>query len=225
MDAGAIIDLGFAKAMSATHGPRNLSLSRALALVAINEALHNIERRALWTFLEGEEELTSTQDQREIDGVPEDYLRATALYDSATERKLDYFDDRQGVLPLRDRGIPSHYSDWGGNLKLWPVPSTTRTYLLRYYGEIPEMEDEDSVPVIPSMFHPILASYVARVMLLRAPAEGQRFLPASAAEPFDMEWREGLLSMLESPFTLKSLEPIPWLEHTQMTVDGLGQDW
>lgn len=225
MTGEQIIELGFAKAMSAMSGARTMALNRALALAAINEGLHKIETAGVWEFLEAEETVTSTPENRVLVS-PSDLSKTLLVWDTAAETRLDYFDDRQGVLPLSDRGqVPHMYSEWNGEIRLWPTPTAARDYLVRYYAKMTELSAESDEPVLPEMFHDLLVSYVAYYLTLRAPSEGQRFLPASAAQPFLLEWQEGLNRMLASPFTMKSLDRVPWHEHAEMVVDGLGTYW
>lgn len=219
-----LVDLAQGKYLSVLHASKGVSFNRAFAVAAINSALHRIERLALWTFAEGEAELTSTPLNHALTS-PSDYGVGLMLHDLTTGRNLEYHDDRQAVLPQQTRGVPSHYSEWKGEIRLWPLPTTARPYLLRYYSTWADLVADGDVPPIPAAFHELLASYAARSCILRTPPEGDRFLPSSAAEPFEMEWREGLASMLDSPYTLKSLDSIPYLEHTHMVVEGQGALW
>lgn len=226
MNLGEIVEVASAKYMSATHGLKGVNFNRAFAVTAVNLGYHRIERGSLWAFSEGEvDNLTSTVNQRELGGIPADLGKTLTLFDIDGGYELTYHDDRQSVRSLEERGQPSYYSEWAGEVRLWPLPTRSRDYLLRYYKTWPDLTADVDVPILPAAFHELLASYAARVLVLRTPPEGERFLPSSAAEPFDIEWKEGLMSLLESPYTLKSLDRVPWHDFELMVAEGQGQLW
>ena len=225
MNLGEIIEVASAKYMSATHALKGVNFNRDFARTAVNLGYHRIERASLWTFSEAEETLTSVPNQRVPSGMPTDFGKALIVYGSREGRELVYHDDRQAVLDQDVTGEPSHYSEWAGELRLWPTPTREREYLLRYYKTWPDLVQDSDTPVIPAAFHELLASYATRVLVLRTPPEGERFLPASAAEPFDIEWREGVQAMFQSPYTLKSLDRVPHHEFELMVAHGDGQFW
>lgn len=224
MNLGELIDVAAAKYLSATHALKGVSFNRDFARTAINLAYHRIERAGLWTFSEAEQEISSTPGQTSLT-VPTDFGIALLLYGLREERELTYHDDRQAVLPQDEDGEPSHYSQWAGELRLWPTPLRQRSYLLRYYKTWPDLAADADEPIVPAAFHELLASYAARTMVLRTPPEGDRFLPASAAQPFEIEWREGIQAMFESPYTLKSLDRIPHHDFEALIAHGEGQFW
>lgn len=225
MNLGELIDVASAKYMSATHALRGVNFNRDFARVAVNLGYHRIERASLWTFSEAEETLTSTASQRAVTGLPDDFGKALVVYDLTEERELYYHDDRQAVLPQDITGEPDRYSEWAGELRLWPTPKRSRDYLLRYYKTWPDLENDVDEPILPPAFHELLASYAARTLVLRTPPEGDRFLPSSAAEPFEIEWREGVQAMFESPYTLKSLDRVPHHDFERLIAHGEGQFW
>lgn len=225
MNAGEILEVAHAKYASATHALKNVNFNRAFALTAVNLGYHRVERAALWTFSEAEvENVQAVAGQRAATNLPADLGKALTLYNIRTESHLQYHDDRQAVLPLDVSGEPDRYSEWAGEVRFWPTPTRADSFLLRYYKTWADLT-EGETPVLPAAFHELLASYAAYVLVLRTPPEGDRFLPASAAEPFKMEWREGMAALLESPYTLKSLDEVPWHAFQELAAGADGIHW
>lgn len=218
-------DLAIAKALGPSQGDRGVDVSAAFTDALINEGLHKIERAALWVFSEAETTITLTVGQTES-AVPADFGVPLMARNEHTERELLYHDERQQFLCQPDRSADVEvYSSFAGTLRFAPPPKRITDVTVRFYRVWPDLTDDDDEPIFPATWHDILSDYAAAKMTLRLQPVAGRYLPKSAAEPYETAWQSGLEAMLRSDLTRPTFDLVQ-AEHLQTSIFlGEGIDW
>lgn len=205
---------------------QGLDVNEAFVDALVNEAYHKVERAALWRFSEAEATLNLAIDATTAP-PPADMAVPLMARNEETERELLYHDERQVFLPPSSNGHRhvETYSFWGGTLRFSPPPKVATTITLRYYMAWPDLVATTDEPIFPATWHDILSDYAASKLVLRLPTQGGKYLPSSAAQPYEDAWRTGLLKMLDSPLTLPSSDILESHQLTQSIYLGEGVDW
>jgi len=130
---------------------------------AINEAYFEIinDSRTFWKFMEGTTTLTTVagtaQYEKSVVGADIDEIYSMYHNDgvltSINERDLD------GTNYQSDStGIPMGYSEWAGNITLFPTPSDDRAITVKYYKQASELVNDSDEPIIPRKFQDVLVA-------------------------------------------------------------------
>lgn len=226
MDFKTLRDLAIGKAIGPTQVERAADVSEAFVGALVNEALHKIERLALWKFSEATVTVPLTPGDTSAT-PPADLALPLMARNEETGRELQFHDDRQAFKNQPDRrGHVETYSVFAGSLNFYPAASKDTDVTLRYYTLWSDMvADGDEPDPLPEAWHSILSDYAAAKLTLRLPPIGGRYLPASAAEPFEQAWQSGLQALLESPLVLPTADIIPHHRIEESMYLGEGADW
>jgi hypothetical protein len=205
---------------------QGLDVNEAFVDALINEALHKVERAALWRFSEGETEIVLLAGEDEAP-VPEGLAVPLMARNESTGQALLFHDERQEFLPSGPArlGQVEVYSVYADTIRFKPAPQYATTITLRYYKTWPDLVADDDEPAFPATWHDILSDYAASKLVLRLPTQGGKYLPSSAAQPYEEAWRTGLLKMMESPLTLATLDSVEAHHLAQSVYLGEGSDW
>lgn len=227
MDGQDLVDLTIAKLVPITDANQAANINSTFALAAINEAYHTVERTALWKWSEAETTFDSVVDQRAYDeqtDIATDLVTIQHIWDDEQQCDLTFLDERQRYHSQGQSvtGVPDSWSRWAGNVILHPTPSVVRTFTVRYYAQWDDLATNTS-PVFPAMYHDMLADFAASVLALRMPPTGDRFLPASRAEPHKQMFNQKLVAMVNderSGVTMDEIRNHDWEEYVTYS-----QDW
>ena len=225
MNLRELVDMTVAKVRSPSQADASIDISDAFVTELINEGLHHIERQALWEFAETAAIITA------ISGipttpVPDDCHTTLKAINTRTGIDLEFTDVRQEmghykfdnyILPgfrPHVQGEITHYGLWTNQYIWGPIPRRDTQINLRYYRHFPRLEEDEDEPIIPETYHDILTNYAASRLILALPAEGNRYLPWSMAEPYEQMWQQGLQEMLNSPLVVIQ-DQIPLQEYEE----------
>jgi hypothetical protein len=146
-----------------------------------------------------------------------------------TRRDLLFHDDRQRFNPEDDpaatTGRVNSYGIFQGELRFFPTASVDETIALRYYRTWPDLVDDTDEPIFPETFHDLLTSYAAAKLALRLQPVAGKYLPESAARPFQEEWEQGVYAMTQSSYALATWDAVPQHDLQEMMWRGDGADW
>lgn len=208
MNFGEIYRAAIAQVVSLTQTERVININEPFAKAMVNAGYHKVERAALWKFSEAEEEITGLVGVKAASGVPVNLNVPLLIWDPVAKDHLEFHDERQKMVDLGE-GIPTHYGIWDKEIRLFPTPSTARTYLLRYYKKWVDMSDDSDTPEMPDTWHDLLVSYAAGRLAQRLPPTGDRFLPHSLAKPFLDSFELDLERMKDSPLVMPTWDNVP----------------
>lgn len=230
-EARDLVDRSIASAVAITSPDRMVDINRAFVLSALNEALRKIERAGPWKFAEATAYTEFEPAQFEAT-LPPDLAVPLKAVNATTGSELIFLDLRQSMDLYKDlnainaqpqvEGQPTYYGVWGRQMQVAPIPRKAVQINVRYYRYLPALEDEDDEVPLPVTYHDLLVNHAVGTVLLRMPAEGDRFLPASAAEPWFAKFQEGLFEMQASPLSSETLDAVN--DH-RMTEDIAERHW
>lgn len=226
MNLQTLRELAIGKVLGPTAVERGVDVNLAVVNAFINEAYHMVERAALWKFSEAETVINLSAGA-ETAAVPADLAVPLMARNDETDQELLFHDERQMFLPPGS-GQPGQvevYSVYANTFRFKPAPRAATSITLRYYKTWPDLVAETDEPIFPPTWHDILSSYAASKLALRLPPSGNRFLPASEAEPHEQAWQTGLLKMMDSPLTLTTSDNVESHHLTQSIYLGEGVDW
>lgn len=209
MNFGEIYAAAIAQVVSLTQTERLVNANEAFVKAMVNHAYHRVERAALWKFSESEATVNSVAGQRNVTGLPSNLGVPLMVLDDASDTLLEYHDERQKMLPLTNTGVPYAYSMWQDEMRLYPLPSSARSYTLRYYKTWVDLVDDSDEPEFPETWHDLLVNYAAGKLAQRLPPTGDRFLPHSLAQPFLDAFEADLVRMTDSPLVMKTWDKVP----------------
>lgn len=226
MDGQDLIDLTIAKLVPITDAQQASNINSTFVLAAVNEGYHTVERTALWKWSEAETTFNTVASQREYaeSTIASDMMTVQHIWDDTLQTDLTFLDERQRYHSYGQSvtGVPESWSRWAGNVILHPTPSAVRTLTVRYYAQWSDLT-VSTEPVFPAMYHDMLADFAASVLALRLPPTGDRFLPASRAEPHRQAFNQKLVAMVNderSGVTMDEIRNHDWEEYVTYS-----QDW
>ena len=226
MNGQDLVDLTVAKLVPITDAEQAANVNTSFVLAAVNEALHVVERMALWKWSEDEADLVTVIGQQEYaESSIANLATIQHIYDpgSRWEGHLKFLDERQRFHDYGDgTGIPEAWSRWNGNIRLFPTPSDVRTLKVRYYSYWDDLT-LGTEPVFPAIYHDMLADHAAATLALRLPPTGDRFLPGSRAEPHRQAFASKVQQMVNDPRSGVTMDEVT--NHDWEDYVTYGQDW
>jgi hypothetical protein len=178
--------------------------------VWLNAALHDIESRADWRFLQRTSAGIPVAAGNNVVATPADYKRSYKLRDTTEELStggvgydLEYWDPRKWDRDIDNEskpGKPEVFTEWESILLLWPVPDTAREFSLYYQGFLEELDDPDDVPGLPGQFHYTIVRGAAFIAL-QAENEEDR------AETAQGQFESDIANMIATYDTIQIGEP------------------
>lgn len=219
-----------AKVAGPSQAARLVDVSEVLVGALLNEALHKIERAAMWKWAEAEETLVIDAGTQVPTTQPADLALPLMARNLGTRRDLTFHDDRQRFEydndPTSQRtGRVESYSIYGGDLRFYPKASQDEAIAFRYYRAWPDMVDDTDEPPFPETWHDLLTSYAAAKIALRLQPVAGKYLPESAARPFQEEWEQGLYAMVNSDLALTTFDAVEQHDLQESMWRGEGADW
>lgn len=230
MDFATMKQVAPAKVAGPSQASRLVDVSDVFVGALLNEALHKIERAAMWKWGEAEATLTVAQGTQVPTMPPTDISLTIMARNLGTRRDLEFHDDRQRFHPSDDpatqrTGRIEAYSIYDGTLRFYPVASQEETIGLRYYRAWPDMVDDTDEPPFPATWHDLLTTYAAAKLALRLQPVAGKYLPESAARPFEEEWQQGLYAMTQSDLALTTWDSVEQHDLVESMWRGEGADW
>jgi hypothetical protein len=129
----------------------------------INAALHQIESRADWRFLQMTASGIAITTGQNVVTAPSDFLRPYKLRDTTEETgsggvgyDLEYWNPSRFDREVENEhylGKPEVFTVWNNNILIWPVADTSRTFSLYYQRFLADLVNETDEPAIPLKFH------------------------------------------------------------------------
>lgn len=220
MTLAEIINTAIAQAVGPTETERILNVNREFVQAMVNKAYHRIERVEFWRFSEAREEIDCETNTRELPNQPDDIQLVLGMWNLSTGEPMRYLDERQYTPNQKARGRVHAYSLWGETVRLWPLPVRADTLELKYYRKWRDLVAANDEPVIPEAWQQLLIDYATGHTILRIPPRGDRFLPASAAQPYLEAFEEGLAEMRMSPLTLPTADQVPHHDLEDLIAEG-----
>lgn len=119
----------------------------------------------------------STDESLISDGVKQEYTLPSGINEikrvkwykvplkKITERDGDAL-DFPSYAGTPQTGDATHYYEWGGVIGVWPIPTTSHTFSIRYIAEPGEVTATAVLPV-PGQFHTYLVDYALYRMYLK----------------------------------------------------------
>jgi hypothetical protein len=218
-----------AKVAGPSQASRLMDVSDVFVGALLNEALHKVERAALWKWQEAQTTLTVLAGTQVATVPPADMALPFMARNLGTRRDLTFHDERQRFSfdddPVGRTGRVEQYGIYNGVLRFFPTASQDETIALRYYRAWPDMVADTDVPPFPETWHDLLTSYAAAKLALRLQPVAGKYLPESAARPFQEEWEQGLYAMTQSPLALTTWDKVENHDVTESMWAGEGVDW
>lgn len=229
MDFATMKQVAPAKVAGPSQTNRLLDVSEVFVGALLNEALHKIERAALWKFSEASATLTIARGAQ-VPSVPLTDMAVPLMARSLDLRQdLEFHDERQrfSVLddPTAQPGRIRKYGLWAGQLRFFPPASQEETISLRYYKSWADMVGDTDTPPFPETWHDLLTDYAAAKLALRLPPVAGKYLPESAARPFQNSWEQGLYAMTQSDLVLPTWDAVENHALLESISRGEGADW
>lgn len=229
MNFGTMKQIVPAKIAGPSQAQRLMDVSGALVGALLNEALHKIERAAMWKWQEAEAELIVLAGTQVPVTPPTDLALPFMARNVGIRRDLDFHDERQRFDFSEDNasrpGRIDRYGIYGGDLRFFPVASQDETIRLRYYRTWPDLVADSDEPLFPETWHDLLTAYAAGKLALRLQPVAGKYLPESAARPYLEEWEQGLYAMTQSPLALTTWDKLENHDLTESMWLGEGADW
>lgn len=230
MDFATMKQVAPAKVAGPTQALRLADVSEVFVGALLNEALHKIERAAMWKWSEAESSLTVLQGTQVPTVQPADLALPLMARNVGTRRDLAFHDDRQRFNyhddPTSQRtGRIESYSIYDGTLRFYPVASQEETVAFRYYRSWPDLSADGDTPPFPETWHDLLTTYAAAKLALRLQPVAGKYLPESAARPFQEEWEQGLYAMTQSDLALTTFDAVEQHDLQESMWAGEGADW
>lgn len=223
MNFQEIYETAIAEVVSLTQTERILNTNEEFVKRQVNRGYHKIEKRALWKFSEGEEEITVPSGSRNPLAIPSDLAVPLMVYSHKLNDEIAYHDERQRFYNPTATGTVEYYGIWDDEFRVYPLPRREETFTLRYYRYWTDLSLDGDVPVIPDTFHDLLIDHAAGKLAQRLPPTGDRFLPHSLAQPFLDSFHQGLELMADSDLAMKTWDAVPNYDFHE-NVLGL-QEW
>ena len=229
MDFATMKQVAPAKVAGPSQAQRLVDVSDVLVGAFINEGLHKIERAAMWKWSEKQVTLTVAAGTQVPTVPPTDIGLTLAARNLDTRQDLIFHDDRQRFNyaddPAGRTGRVREYSHFAGALRFYPTASQAETIALRYYRTWPDLVNDGDEPLFPATWHDLLTSYAAAKIALRLQPVAGKFLPESAARPFQDEWEQGLYAMTQSDLALSTWDKVEHHGLVESMWAGEGTDW
>lgn len=226
MDLATLTELAIGKAVGPQRTDVAVDVSSVYVRALINEALHKVERAALWKFSEAETSLTLPAGSTSLP-APADLAIPLMVRNDGDDLILQFHDERQRFSDpgSAQNAAPTHYGIWNKELRFSPPPVSATPLTLRYYRSWVDLVADTDEPPFPATWHDILSDYAAARLILRLPPTGGRYLPSSAAEPLNEAWQAGLQAMLASPLVLPTGDVVESHAVTDAVEAFEGVDW
>lgn len=229
MNFGTMKKVAPAKVAGPLQADRLTDVSDVFVGALINEALHKIERAALWKFSEAQATLTVNAGSQTPTAPPSDLVVPLMARNLGTRADLSFHDERQRFHrdddPDATAGRVHSYGVWSGALRFFPPASQEETISLRYYKSWPDLVADGDTPIFPSTWHDLLTDYAAAKIALRLTPVAGKFLPESAARPFQDSWEQGLVAMVNSDLVLPTWDATENHTLVESMYLGEGADW
>jgi hypothetical protein len=218
-----------AKVAGPSQAERLVDVSPVLVGALLNEALHKVERAALWKFSEAQATLTIPAGSQVPSAPPADLAVPLMARNLDARVDLTFHDERQRFHhdddPTGRQGTVTEYGVWAGALRFFPTAAAETSISLRYYKRWPDMVADADVPPFPETWHDLLTDYAAAKLALRLQPVAGKFLPSSAAEPFQVSWENGLMAMLQSDLVMPTWDAVENHALVESQWLGEGRDW
>lgn len=225
MNLETMTDLAIAKVLGPSQVDRAVDVNAAVVEAFINEAYHKVERAALWKFSEATVDYTLAAGAT-TSVPPVDMAIPLMVFNHETGLELEFYDERQKFLHASDfKGAVRRYSLWAGTFHYDPEPTTATDLTLRYYQSWADLALPADEPLFPDTWHDILSDYAAAKLSLRLQPVAGRYLPSSAAEPYELAWRSGLAAMLDSDLVLPTFDIVHSEHLLTQVAHGEGLHW
>lgn len=212
MNLATLTELAVGQVLGPSQAERGVDVSTVYVRAQINVAMHKVERAALWKFSEASASLTVPAGSHAPSSQPTDLAVPLAARCANRGIELTFHDDRQRFhrdeLPQGRMGRIAEYGIWSGQLRFFPAPPAPETVELRYYRSWPDLVADSDVPPFPATWHDMLADYASARLALRIHPVHGRYVPESAARPFQEAWEGNLAAMLQSDLVLPSFDAV-----------------
>lgn len=229
MNFGDLKDVAIGQVAGASQHERLSDVGYPFAGAMLNIAYHKIEREALWKFSEAEVTLTIAKGSQVPTSPPTDIAVPLMARNVKTRRDLEFHDSRQRFHhsddPKGTEGRVNSYGIWAGTLRFFPAASQEETISLRYYKQWADLSADADEPIIPPTWHDLLSEYASARIALRLPPVAGKYLPESAARPFQESWENGLAAMVASDLVLPSWDAVHNHALMESMAEGEGVDW
>lgn len=154
----------------------------------INAALHAIETKHDWEWLEADETLATVASQTYVAPTDTDWLRTISCTISGRvpleRRTITELD-----LMLGDSGTPRYWGVFNRKIELRPVPSAILSIKHRFVQAEPDLVSDSDTPLMPASFHTSIVELAAHYGFRRS-----KNLPAAGAALSDYQaWEERML--------------------------------
>lgn len=222
MNYGEITDAALAQVISLGMTEQIVNANRAFVGAMVNKGYHIVERRTLWKFSEKEDTINAVAGTKVCADVPADLATTLAIWSSRMKCELPYHDESQRFFPEVSDGLVQYYGLWADELRWYPTPTQAESFILRYYAKWTDLVADSDVPVIPETWHDLLIDHASGWLAMRLPPTGDRFLPASRAQPFLDTFNARLEEMANSDLVLKTWDEVPNYGYEE-DVLGLGE--
>lgn len=218
-----------AKVAGPSQASRLVDANPLFVRAMLNEAYHKIERAALWKFSEAQATLTIPAGSQVPTATPTDLAVPLMARNLDTRRDLVFHDERQRFHsaddPTSGQGTVQEYGIYGGQLRFFPAAARATTVALRYYRTWADLVAPTDTPIFPDTWHDLLTEYAAAKIALRLPPVAGRYLPESAARPFQDGWEQGLYAMTQSDLVLPTWDAVANHALQESMWRGEGADW
>lgn len=186
------------------HGFEDTLTTRKIA--AINFAIKNISQRRPWPFLEKVLTLTFDGSSAAPSNAPADLRAVMKIMDTSTGRRVRFkrTDDMEELhgSELTAAGDPYLYYFEGTQLRIWKIPSATKTLRSRYLRTAPNVAegDPEASIIIPPDYHEAI---VFRSLMRLYDLEDDPEL----SQRFEVHYENVITQMADALMTLQHDEP------------------
>lgn len=141
------------------------NVTDAQIVVLIGQAMSEISLAADWPFLQTSTTISAVDSQRPY-ALPSGFVKGVALVDDDYDENLEYvtpkvFFARYGNDTGNESTRPSHFTVWGTNILLHPIPTSndTNRYSIYYITDITALSSGSTSPQFHAGFHWMLVEY------------------------------------------------------------------
>lgn len=154
----------------------------------INQALAAITAERPWTWLDATDSFNTVASTVAYT-LPTDWIETRGMTIGATGRPMQPVSIRDGdVYNFLDPPMTDCYAIEGGNLRIYPTPSSVEAVVHRYVKREPTLTSASDTPILPTEFHPSIVAYAAKL-------EAERLGMEKQAAMWTREWDDWLVRM------------------------------